>query len=81
MTFMPPSPFIFNPAASDAVADTAAASAHYAHPAHAAVVPFSGAFDPEAWTAEDEERYQRFKRAVGELDEAPLFLRQYRKLR
>jgi len=64
--------------------DQAAASAHRAHPAHpahAAAVPFSGAFDPEAWTAEDEERYQRFKRAVGELDDAPLFLRQYRKLR
>jgi len=115
MTFMPPSPFIFNsvdvvmPSADAAAAlttsptvaaavpysagemlppvDQAAASAHRAHPAHpahpahAAAVPFSGAFDPEAWTAEDEERYQRFKRAVGELDDPPLFLRQYRKLR
>ena len=39
------------------------------------------AFDPDAWTAEDEARYQRFKRDVGEMDEPPLFLRRYRALR
>jgi len=44
-------------------------------PAVAAEPTTAGAFDPEAWKAEDEDRYQRFKRTVAELDEPPLFLR------